>query len=447
MNRTSKRTLIALIIGVPVVALVAFAVVAWKPELDAVAIDPAAFEEDAIARGAELSALGNCAVCHTSAGGEPYAGGYSMETPFGVIYSTNITPDVQTGIGDWSQEAFSRAMREGVDRQGQHLYPAFPYHFFARTTDEDLGTIYAYIMTREPVVAEDVENELPFPFGFRPILAGWKILFHRDRPDNEALVQLADLQPGAYFVDGLGHCGACHTPINFLGAPRQSSALNGGQTDGWIAPALNGEKLSPVPWTADSLLTYLSTGRHFDHSAAAGPMRPVIASLQNAAEDDVRDMASYLASLSPDDPRSSEDQLPSRSYPPRRQPLATEETTSAPMGSAPGMADGALLWSGQCVTCHYDADPAVIDWPRLQTATVLHLEEPDNLIRVVVHGLGDETDAPDRFMPSFAELADEQLAALIAYLREGVAGREAWLDLEARINEVRGEEQDDVSGR
>ncbi len=145
-----------------------FAVFAWEPPLAPVEVDAGGFPEDLVQRGEQLAAVGNCAVCHTTDGGTPYAGGYSVETPFGVIYGTNITPDRETGIGTWSEAAFVRAMRDGVNREGQHLYPAFPYHFFVRIKDEDLRAIYAYLMTLPPAPAEPVENDLPFPFGFPP---------------------------------------------------------------------------------------------------------------------------------------------------------------------------------------------------------------------------------------------------------------------------------------
>lgn len=413
----------------------AFALYSWEPEISPVAGAPEEFPAELVARGAELSAIGNCGVCHTSEGGAPYAGGYTMETPFGTIHSTNITPDRETGIGTWSEAAFNRAMRAGVNRQGQHLYPAFPYHFFASTTDADLRAIYAYIMTRDPVHSEARENDLPFPLGFRPLLAGWKLLFHTERGFTPDPAQDAAWNHGAYLVEGLAHCGACHMPINVLGAPRRRQGLSGGETENWIAPALTAQNPSPRHWDEDSLFTYLTTGRHVGHSAAAGPMRPVVRSLDAAAEDDIRAMAQHIASLSPD-PQPVTQDLP-RAYSPRRAALRDVATTiDTPMGQRPDIPRGDLLYAGLCASCHIHADPAILDWPRLPEATALHLESPANLIRIILGGVGDPDDPPDRYMPPFA-MEDDALAALLDHLRTAVAGRPVWTDLRGAIAEAR----------
>jgi mono/diheme cytochrome c family protein len=413
-----------------------FAWIAWEPEFEPVTVDRAAMPPDLVARGEQLAAVGNCGVCHTPEGAEPYAGGYAMDTPFGVIHSTNITPDPETGIGTWSEAAFIRSMREGVDREGRHLYPAFPYHFFVRTSDEDLRAIYAYIMAQEPVRAEARENELIFPLGFRPLIAGWKLFFHREGRFEPMAVESDTWNRGAYFVEGLGHCGACHMPINALGGPRRDEGLSGGETEGWIAPALNEANPSPYPWSEEALAHYLAYGRHIHHAAAAGPMRPVIASLDAAAEEDVQAMAHYLATLSPE-PEPTRLALP-RAYPPRRSLLAAAVTTTEPMGAEHDVARGDLLYAGLCASCHYVADPAVLDWPRLSTATALHLEAPDNLIRVILDGVGDAADPPDRFMPAFG-MGDAELEALLDHLRQEIADRPPWPDLGDAIASVREE--------
>ena len=251
-----------------------------------------------IERGRQLAALGDCVVCHTAPGGQPNAGGRAMETPFGKVISTNITPDAQTGIGLWSFSAFQRAMREGISRDGQHLYPAFPYTAFAKTTDEDLTALYAYLMAQPAVQSETAATQLAFPFNIRPLMAVWNALFHEPAAYQSSPTQTAEWNRGAYLVNSLGHCGACHTPRNALGAERGGPAYLGGAViDGWEAPALTALSRAPVPWTRDELYRYLRQGYSLQHGAAAGPMAPVVKQLAAVPDNDIRAMAAYLASF------------------------------------------------------------------------------------------------------------------------------------------------------
>src|SRR6266850_8123081 len=192
--------------------------VAWRPAI--AAIDPPApqsFPPDLIKRGRELAAIGNCNDCHTVRGGRNFAGGLPVPTPFGTIFSANITPDAETGIGRWSEAAFRRAMREGVDRRGRHLYPAFPYDHFTLVSDDDDKALYAFFMTREPVRAKAPANDLSFPLNFRPVIAAWQLLYFRPGPYRPDPAQSEAWNRGAYLVEGLAHCGACHTPRNAFG--------------------------------------------------------------------------------------------------------------------------------------------------------------------------------------------------------------------------------------
>ncbi len=220
-------------------AAAAFAI-AWRPAI--AAIDPPApqaFDAALVKRGRDLAAIGNCNDCHTVRGGKNFAGGLPVPTPFGTIFSSNITPDPETGIGRWSETAFRRAMRSGVNREGQHLYPTFPYDHFTNVSDEDDRAIYAFLMTRQPVHAPARSNQLSFPLDRRPVIAGWKLLFlRRDtyQPDSS---KSAEWNRGAYLVEGLAHCGACHTPRNALGAERVNAQFAGGDVDNWHAYAIN----------------------------------------------------------------------------------------------------------------------------------------------------------------------------------------------------------------
>jgi len=198
-----------------------------------------------VERGQQLAALGDCAVCHTSANGAANAGGRPLETPFGTIYSTNITPDADTGIGAWSYPAFERAMREGIHRDGRQLYPAFPYTHFAKATDADLQALYAYLMAQAPVRSDNPQTTLAFPFNLRPLMAGWNAMFHQPGVFQADATKSETWNRGAYLVEGFGHCGACHSPAqcawcgNPKGLPRRRfrGRLGGASADIAVASA------------------------------------------------------------------------------------------------------------------------------------------------------------------------------------------------------------------
>ena len=236
-----------------------------------------------------------------------------VPTPFGTIYSSNITPDAETGIGRWSEAAFRRAMRSGVDRDGQHLYPTFPYDHFTNVSDEDDRALYAYLMTRQPVRAPARENQLSFPLDQRVVIAGWKLLFLRRGTYQPDSTKSAEWNRGAYLVEGLAHCGACHTPRNALGAERASAPFAGGDVDNWHAYAINAQSPAPVPWDADALFAYLRDGWHPDHGVARGPMAEVVSNLSSVPDSDVRAIATYMAGVfgapTPDRKRRGEEVL------------------------------------------------------------------------------------------------------------------------------------------
>ena len=223
--------------------------------------DASTYSQATIARGEQLAALGDCAVCHTETNGALNAGGRAIETPFGTIWSTNITPDVETGIGAWSYPAFERAMREGIHRDGRHLYPVFPYSHFAKATDADLQALYAYLMAQTPVRAENRDAALAFPFNWRPLMAGWNALFHAPEVFQADPKKSELWNRGAYLVEGLGHCAACHSPRNALGAEKADAYLAGGFAEGWEAPPLTSLSHAPIPWSEDELFAYLRQRR------------------------------------------------------------------------------------------------------------------------------------------------------------------------------------------
>jgi nicotinate dehydrogenase subunit B len=380
-------------------------------------------------RGRQLAALGNCADCHTSARGAPNAGGRPLATPFGVVYATNITPDVETGIGAWSFTAFARAMREGVHRDGRRLYPVFPYTAFARMSDEDLQALYGYLMAQAPVRSMVPETTLPVPFGLRPLLAFWNALFLRPDAAGHDPARSALWNRGAYLVEGPAHCSACHSPRNFLGAEKTGAQhLGGGGVRGWEAPALTALSTAPVAWTEEAFYDYLRSGRSRQHGAALGPMRAVVRNLGEIPDADIRAMAHYLASLN----------APAA-------PQAIDAAMDAARGRAQNYSGtrhetGARIYAGACAVCH-DAVPGgfMAASSSLALVSSLHSGRPDNAVRVILEGVDPHAIEDPTAMPAFANsLDDRQLADLLAYLRDRFApDKPAWEDLPGAAGRAR----------
>src|SRR5258705_364282 len=287
----TAAALCAAVVGVAAAAL------PWRSIAPIARPDASVFSAATTAPGRQLAALGACAVCHTEANGGLKAGGPPLETPFGIIYSTNITPDLETGIGAWSYPAFERAMREGIHRDGRHLYPAFPYTHFAKTTDADLQALYAYLMAQTPARADNPKAALAFPFNWRPLVAGWNALFHEAKVFEADPTRSTIWYRGAYLGEGLGHCGACHSPRNALGAEQAGAYLAGGFPEGWEAPPLTPLSHAPLPRSEDELYVYLRTGESRFHGVAAGPMAPVVKELAGLPDQDIRAMAVYFRSF------------------------------------------------------------------------------------------------------------------------------------------------------
>ncbi|WP_415913659.1 c-type cytochrome [Paraburkholderia sp. J63] len=391
-------------------------------------------------RGRQIAAAGDCAVCHTAPGGVTNAGGFALETPFGTVWSTNITPDRETGIGAWTYEAFARAMRKGIARDGRHLYPAFPYTAFARMSDADMMALYAWLMSQPAVSHAVPQTQLPFPMNQRRLVAGWNWLFHDDaqyRPDPQ---KSALWNRGKYLVDGAGHCGACHTPRNALGAEKGGFAyLSGGSAEGWDAPALvaaHGAARStaagaPVPWTEDALFTYLRTGFSPEHGVAAGPMAPVVAGLASLPESDVRAIAHYIASLSPPVDAATAAQA------------AAQRVTGANADAltASGFQNGRRMFETACAVCHAESGGVGHFGvrPLMGLNTSVNQASPDNLLRVLMHGIDQPATDGLGYMPGFKDSFDDrQMAELAGYIRARYApGQPAWPDLPAAAARAR----------
>lgn len=402
----------------------------WRPEIAPIARPGAGtYSAATIEKGRQLAALGDCAVCHTAPGGATNTGGLAMETPFGTIYTTNITPDEATGIGNWSYPAFERAMREGVHRDGRKLYPAFPYTAFTRTSDADLQALYAYLMNQKPVRQANRPNALSFPFSLRPLMAGWNALFLRPGAYRDDPSRSAEWNRGAYLVEGLGHCSACHSPRNSLGAEKTGKAyLTGGEAHGWDAPSLTDTSRAPLGWSRQDFYDYLRTGRSVGHGTAAGPMAPVIEELRALPDSDIKAMAEYLASFS----KAGDEDM-------RRQIVAQATPSSTGTGTSPT----ARLYEAACAACHdASAGGYLMAAVPLGLSSKLHARRPDNLIRVILDGVpaahaSQEVHGMTGFRDS---LTDRQIAGLARYLQSRFApSRRAWSVESDHVLKIRAE--------
>jgi mono/diheme cytochrome c family protein len=413
---------------------------AWQSPMAAIVPSSAGpFEPALVHRGGLLALVGDCATCHTVPGGVAYAGGLAIPTPFGTIYSTNITPDAETGIGRWSEQAFVRALRAGVDREGRHLYPAFPYDHFTLVSDIDVKALYAFFMSLDPVKAKARANELRFPVNVRLFLAGWKILFLRQERFEADPTRDAAWNGGKYLVEGLGHCGACHSPRNPMGAEEKSHSFEGGEAEGWRAYALGISSQSAVPWDESSLADYLANGFHSLHGVATGPMASVVENLAKIDRTDVNAMARYLASIA-GEPKEAHvaagvvARAARQSGPGRLPQAAGAQAVTPPASDEPGGA----IYAAACASCHDSGRPLPLGGLQLSLTTALSGESPANLLNTVLQGVAAADGVPGPMMPGFADaLGDAQLIDLAHFLRSRFAGKQDWEGIAEAIRKAR----------
>ena len=412
-----KRTLIRVALVLLGLALLGVAAVRWLNERGedplADAAVRAAATPELIARGAYLARAGNCMGCHTAQGGAPYAGGRGVPTPFGTVYAPNLTPDKTTGIGDWSPAEFWRALHNGRARDGRLLYPAFPYPNYTRITRADSDAIHAYLRSLPAVAQANTPHELQFPFDQQAALAVWRALYFRaaepERPEAD-VARGAEWQRGAYLVEGLGHCNACHASRNALGATRSTLDLAGGliPVQNWYAPSLTSpDEASVAEWEVPQIVELMRSGVSA-RGAVMGPMREVVAgSTQHLSEPDLRAMAVYLKAL--------------------------PQTPSAPTASAPIPpvdTPGGKLYARHCVACHGEHGEGVPGaYPALAGSRAVTMHLPANLVHVVLEGgFPPSTAANPRpyGMPPFAtQLSDDEVAQLLSYVRGSWGNRAA----------------------
>lgn len=412
-NHAIKRLLLVVLI---LLTLVPFAIIGyqtvWEPGHNQPSV-PVANRAEQISRGAYLARAGNCMGCHTSRGGKEYAGGRAIATPFGNIYASNLTPDTQTGIGDWSADDFWRAVHNGKSKDGKFLYPAFPYPNYTKSTRADSDAIYAYLRTVAPVVQANVEHDLQFPFNQRILLAFWRALYFTPGEYQMQSSQNAEWNRGAYLVQGLGHCSACHTSRTVLGGTLTGGDLGGGMIPmlNWYASSLTSDAESGLGnWHKKDVADLLKIGVS-QRGAVFGPMAEVVAtSLQHLTQADIDAMAEYLKSV----PKSD----------------ATSKTASLRV-TGDGEAilkQGAKLYEQHCVECHKaDGKGVPPAYPPLADNRSLTIESAVNPIRMVLNGgYPPSTGSNPRpyGMPPFgSNLNDAEIAAVVSYIRTSWANK------------------------
>jgi mono/diheme cytochrome c family protein len=360
-------------------------------------------------RGQYLVAAGDCMSCHLRENGEPFSGGLGLDTPFGQIYSSNITSDRETGIGAWTTQQFYRAMHDGIGAHGENLYPAFPYPWFRLSSRQDDDAILAYLMTTPAVHYTPPKNALPFPLNFRFMVKIWNLFFLGSHELNNNPNQSADWNRGAYLVKGLGHCGGCHTPKNFLGAEKSKQEFQGAPFDKWVAPDLtSNERTGLGGWSAADISEYLAHGRNA-RAGAGGQMGDVISystALLNDA--DRHAIAVYL------------------------------KTQASTLSGSTGAVDtetmqrGAAIYSDVCASCHLEAGVGQPRFfPPLSHNAMLQQADPTGVEHVILAGsrIGTSPSRPSPLtMPSFAwKLTDQEIADVATYIRNSWGNRAAAL--------------------
>jgi mono/diheme cytochrome c family protein len=354
-----------------------------------------------VAKGRYLSILSDCASCHSvPQKNQPFAGGRPIETPFGSIVAPNITPDMETGIGSWTDDQFDNAVRKGIGRDGERLYPAMPFNAYTKMSREDVLAIRAYLNTVTAVYNPVVVNTLPFPFNIRTSMRVWDGLYFKEGEYVFDPHKSADWNRGAFLVDGPAHCGACHTPKTFLGGDKTAQYLQGAPLQGWSAPDITNDARTGLGgWSTEEVAAYLKTG-HNRVTAATGPMAEAVdQSTSKMTDDDVKAIATYLKSL-----------------PGNEKPQATMAA------SAPEMTAGGAIYRDQCSACH-GLDGKGIDrlFPSVANSSMARADDPSSVIRIVLRGARSvatdkEPTAPG--MPSYGwQLNDSQVANVLNYIR------------------------------
>lgn len=387
-----KKRLVLAVFAATAAALAPLSIAASAASVD---------QADRVIEGRYQAVLGDCAACHTKPGGAPFAGGEPLATPFGTLVPPNITPDAETGIGNWSEADFTNMMRTGIGHDGERLYPAMPYPAYSKMSSEDISVLWAYLRTLEPVKNKVVANQLPFPFNIRLVMAGWNWVNFTSEPFKPDPTKSAEWNRGAYIVEGAGHCAACHSPKTFLGADKTSANLQGGSLQGLYAPNITGNAYAGIgAWSVDEIVAYLKTGSNAK-AIATGPMAEAVENSTSQMSDaDLKAIAVYLKSLDGD----------------------TTQKPAALAANDPHMTTGKAIYHDVCAACHgmegagqASLFPALAGNPATQQASA------ETLARVVLagaQGAHTTTKPTTPAMPSFGwRLTDAQVADVLTYVR------------------------------
>lgn len=376
----------------------------------AIAQAPAA---DLVAQGQYVARAADCEVCHTAIGGQGMAGGLPFKTPFGTIWSSNITPDRDTGIGGWTEAQFEKAVRHGLRADGAHLYPAMPYTSYVKLTDADMHALWAYLRAQKPVKRAAPEGGMGFPYNQRWALGGWKLVNFKDTPFAADAGKDAVWNRGKYLATALGHCEECHTPRN-IAMGLSSKAYAGGNIDGWQAFNISSDAQAGIgSWSEKELERYLSTGSLPGKATTAGGMADVIGhSLRYLTPQDLTALATYIKGVAP---QSGAAQSRFDTGAPHD---AAATVRGQPIGDDPS---GAQLFTGNCASCHGRAGTGIGTdryYPSLFHNSVVGADKPDNLVQVILGGVHRTNGAgQDIVMPAFAgQLTDAQIATLATYV-------------------------------
>jgi mono/diheme cytochrome c family protein len=423
MSRGTRRILLSVVvIGVAVLALAVWIIRGLGPMAfadgpkvalaDYKAADPtgvpaALAKASAVERGAYLARAADCMVCHTTQGGQEYAGGLGFTLPFGTLYSTNITPDKETGIGNYSDQDFLNALHRGTRRDGARLYPAMPYTSYTYISDADALAIKAYLFSLSPVRAAAPVNTLVFPFNQRWGMILWSALFNPDTRFEPDTLKSSQWNRGAYLAEALAHCGECHTPRNLAFALDNRRKFAGAVAAGWRAFNVSSDKVTGVgAWSDDDLASYLAIGHATGHGTASGPMGEAVdQSFSQLAPEDVRAIVAYLRSV----PATASTDLPAT--------LAPPAPASHRQGGTPDP-QGKMVFEGACVSCHgWTGESSISPFATLTGSWAVNDPSATNVAQIVISGTRRHTPEDAISMPSFGNAySNDEIAAVANYV-------------------------------
>lgn len=419
--------------GLVLLLLVVVVGFSWPPALaDVEQVQTSFFSAEQINKGAILAGIGNCAACHTVKGGGEFAGGLPIVTPFGRVYSSNITPDPETGIGRWSQEAFKRALHDGVRQDGANLFPTFPYTYFSHIKDDDISALYAYFMTRPPIQSVSIKNTLPFPLNIRALQTFWKWLYFDKSPLLPDVNKSEEWNRGRYLAEGAAHCAACHTPRNSLGGERKNASYAGATIDGWYSPALTSANPALVIWSESEIYAYLRYGKTQLHGVAIGPMAEVVhIGLAKATNADVHALAAYFSDLN-GATQNAQNTLAIDA-------IVAKVTAQSSQVSNLYSDHGAALYVAACASCHSNSATSTnSSRPELGFSATLFAPDPTNFLQVILYGIDRKDGSSAMMMPGFeTALTNTDIVQMAAYLRRSRTTQPPWLNLENDIATIR----------